>query len=425
MDLKGRFQSCNPAYVAMLGFSEEELRACASPDLVHPEDREANIVEIRRLLSEQIPSFEIVNRYICKDGVELWVHKHGSLLRDACGRPSHIIALVTDISERKRHEEHTQLLLREVNHRSKNMLSLVQSIAHLTAATGPQDFVKRFGERIRSLSAAQDLLIKHEWKAVPLADLIRLQLSHFADLIGGRIALSGSPLSISQAASQTIGMALHELATNAAKYGALSNEAGRIAITWNLESNGAAEPKFTMSWVERDGPPVVKPLRRGFGSKVTCRMVESAVSGGVSVDYAPSGLVWRLECPAGSIIDGHHVSSVADKPPLHVASGRRVLVVEDEPLIAAEIADILELAGFQVIGPASGVKEALRLLEREGCDTAVLDVNLGAETSEPITRELIRIGTPFVVLSGYSREQLPVSFRLAPLIHKPLQATVL
>ncbi len=129
---------------------------------------------------------------------------------------------------------------------------------------------------------------------MPLDDLVRSQLSHFADLIGGRITLSGPAVSISQAASQTIGMALHELATNAAKYGALSNESGSIAIEWDIQANGAAEPQFMMSWVERGGPPVAKPQRRGFGSKVTSTMVEGKVGGEVVVDYASSGLVWRL-----------------------------------------------------------------------------------------------------------------------------------
>jgi PAS domain S-box-containing protein len=295
-DLGGQFQSCNPAFAAMLGYTEEELRNLVFANLVHPEDREANMATIQRLVSEEIPSFEIYNRFVRKDGATLWVHKHVSLLRDAAGRPSSIIALVTDMSERKRHEEHTQLLMREVNHRSKNILSLVQAIAHLTASNGPQDFVQRFGERIRSLSAAQNLLLKHEWKAVPLADLVRSQLSHFADLVGERISLSGPPLFITPSASQALGMALHELATNAAKYGALSAETGRVAIAWGVYLNGGVGPRFTMSWVESGGPPVAPPQRRGFGSTVTSTMVEGSVGGKVSVDYAPAGLQWRLVC---------------------------------------------------------------------------------------------------------------------------------
>jgi CheY-like chemotaxis protein len=155
-------------------------------------------------------------------------------------------------------------------------------------------------------------------------------------------------------------------------------------------------------------------------------MAGKGVGGEVTADYAPSGLVWKLTCPASNIIiDGRTPPPTLEKPSVRAATGRRVLVVEDEPVIAAGIAAMLEPAGFEVIGPASGVKEALSLLEHEGCDTAVLDVNLGNETSEPVARELIRSGTPYVVMSGYSREQLPGFFRAAPFIHKPLQAAVL
>ena len=392
---------------------------------IHPEDREAANQQIRDVMDGRDAEFRAEFRVVRRDGSVRWLAGFGKVERSADGAASRMSGINIDITERKRDEEHIQLLMREVNHRSKNMLSLVQSIAHLTASTGPKDFVQRFGERIRSLSAAQDLLIKHEWQAVPLADLVRSQLSHFADLIGGRISLSGPAVSISQGASQTIGMALHELATNAAKYGALSNKSGSIAIEWDIQANGSTEPQFLLCWLERDGPPVAKPRRRGFGSKVTSGMVEGSVGGEVLVDYAPSGLVWRLACPAGNIIDGGSPTPSLDKPSVRAASGRRVLVVEDEPLIAAEIATTLELAGFKIVGPAGSVSLALALMNGDGCDAAVLDVNLGHETSEPIARGLMNEGKPFVVVSGYTRAQMPQIFRAAPLIGKPLSPAVL
>ncbi len=146
-DLDGRFQSCNPAYSAMLGYTEEELRSLNFSNLVHPEDREANMAKIRPLIAEELSSFEIFNRYIGKDGAVLWVHKHVSLLYDAAGGPTGVVALVTDLTERKRRENQINLLLREVNHRAKNMLALVQAIARQTAANDPQNFVERFGEK--------------------------------------------------------------------------------------------------------------------------------------------------------------------------------------------------------------------------------------------------------------------------------------
>jgi PAS domain S-box-containing protein len=218
------------------------------------------------------------------------------------GRPG-VVCHFYDLSERQRHEEHIQLLMRELNHRSKNMLGLVQAIAHHTASTTPGDFVTRFGERVRSLAAAQDLLVRNEWRAVPLADLVRSQLSHFADLIQTRATITGPPLSLNPAATQALGMALHELATNAAKYGAFSTAAGRVAVAWAVLPDEAQEPRFTVDWVEEGGPPVAPPQLRGFGHTVTTRMVETSVGGEVSVDYAPGGLVWRLACPLQNIIE--------------------------------------------------------------------------------------------------------------------------
>ena len=237
-DLQGRFQSCNPAFAAILGYTEQELLSLDFQGLVHPDDREENVAAGVWLRAQQIPSFELFNRYIRKDGKAVWVHKHVSLLRDAEGKPTHHVALVTDMSERKRHEEQVNLLMREVNHRAKNMLALVQAIARQTVATHPKSFVEHFGERLRALAASQDLLVKAEWKGVDLGELIHSQLEHFSDLIGTRINLVGPALFISASAAQTIGMALHELATNAGKYGALSTEAGRVDVSWGLKAAG-------------------------------------------------------------------------------------------------------------------------------------------------------------------------------------------
>ena len=192
--------------------------------------------------------------------------------------------------------------MREVNHRSKNMLGLVDAIAQQMTWTSRDDFIQRFSERIQSLAASQDLLVEHDWKAVPLAELVHSQLSHFADLIGARISLSGPPLSLAPAAAQSLGMALHELGTNAAKYGALSTEVGRVAIAWNVHAEGPTQPRFTLSWVEKGGPAVRAPERSGYGSTVTSSMVKWSVGGEVSVDYAPTGLVWRLSCPVDDVV---------------------------------------------------------------------------------------------------------------------------
>ena len=335
-----------------------------------------------------------------------------------------------DLSERIRHEEHVRLLMAEVNHRSKNMLSLVQAIAKRTVATHPEDFIERFGERVQALAASQDLLVKNEWKAVSLGDLIGSQLAHFDDAHDSRITLDGPQLAIKSSASQALGMALHELATNAAKYGALSNISGRVIISWSVPFDAAGKSRFALSWIESGGPLVTKPTRLGFGSTVTDSMLKMSLGGNVKVDFAPPGLVWHFDCPAEGFLEGsmppapQSNSNAAKENPAQV-TGRRVLVVEDEPLIAMDIAHTLSQSGYDVIGPANSVAQALALIALSGCDAAVLDTNLGAETVELVAHELVRRGTPFISMSGYGREQQPEIMRTVPLLSKPVKSGLL
>jgi two-component sensor histidine kinase len=216
--------------------------------------------------------------------------------------------------------------MREMNHRAKNMLGLVQAIARQTATKNPEDFINRFSERIQALSANQELLVRGEWKGVETEDLVRAQLAPFADLIGTRIATQGPKLRLKAAGAQAIGLALHELVTNAEKYGALSTDAGRVDICWATDGD-----IFTMSWVERGGPPVSAPNRQGFGTTVMKAMAESSVNGAVDVDYAPSGLTWRLTCPAESTVEPRERSSSAlwDRTSLqeHLSTARRHVAI--------------------------------------------------------------------------------------------------
>ena len=210
--------------------------------------------------------------------------------------------VVFDITDRKRSEEHIRLLLSEVNHRSKNMLSVVSAIARQTKAPSPEEFVRRFSDRVHALAASHDLLAKSEWHSIAVSELLRAQLAHFGGLIGRRIILDGPPLDLSVAGAQCIGMVIHELATNAAKHGALSNQEGSVEIAWELE-NGTADERFTISWIERGGPPVMAPAHRGYGSTVIKSMAELSLDGQVQLDYAASGLSWRLMCPTPRILD--------------------------------------------------------------------------------------------------------------------------
>lgn len=205
-----------------------------------------------------------------------------------------------DLTERQAQEEKIRYLMREVNHRAKNMLALVEAVARQTASRTAEDFIKRFSERIRALAAGQDLLIQTDWEEADLTALLKSQLLHFKDLMGWRIMLDGPPVKVSARATQTLGMALHELSTNASKYGALSNDSGRVEISWKCEAkDGVAQ--FQMFWKEQGGPPVAAPERAGFGQQVAKSMVEAAMAAKVTLDYPRSGFTWTLRCPLSAI----------------------------------------------------------------------------------------------------------------------------
>jgi PAS domain S-box-containing protein len=229
-------------------------------------------------------------------GRDIVVESH--IVRVSYNGDTFALEMNRDITERKRAEERLRLLMREMNHRAKNMLSVVDAIAHQTASRNPDDFIERFSERIQALSANQELLVRDEWKGIEIRNLVRTQLAHFADLIGSRIAVRGPMLRLKAVGAQAIGLALHELATNAGKYGALSTEAGRVDIRWGTEGE-----TFTMSWTERGGPPVSPPQRRGFGTVVMREMAERSADGKVDLDYAPTGVTWRLTCPAANALE--------------------------------------------------------------------------------------------------------------------------
>jgi two-component sensor histidine kinase len=178
---------------------------------------------------------------------------------------------------------------------------VVQAVTQLTLKYGdPETFAARLADRIDSLAAGQDLLVKSQWQGVELSDLVMTQLAHFEDLIGTRVLIEGPRVRLTMAAAQGIGMALHELATNAAKYGALSDLKGKVRIGWQITP--AAMPAFSMSWVEHGGPMVTAPVRKGFGQIVIGRMAQSAINGTAEIKFQESGLAWHLSAAAKNVL---------------------------------------------------------------------------------------------------------------------------
>ncbi len=294
----GRFLRFNKALSRIVGWPADELITKTVQDITHPDDLPHELAQLQRLNDGKADSFTIDKRDLRKDGTIVWIRRTVSCVRRSDGSIDYLVSVVEDISARKRAEDQVDLLIREANHRVKNLLSLVKVIARQTAAGSPEDFIGRFTERIKALAANQDLLGRNHQRGADLEALARTQLAPFADLIGARIAVHGPELHLNAVAAQAIGLALHELATNAGKYGALSTDTGQVDVGWQLHGE-----KFSMSWMERSGPPVRPPERRGFGNTVIDSMVKRTFDGDVQLDYAPSGLQWHLTCPAVNALE--------------------------------------------------------------------------------------------------------------------------
>jgi two-component sensor histidine kinase len=207
-------------------------------------------------------------------------------------------ALSAAASELQVRHEHTEFLMRELAHRSKNQLAVVKGMAVQTARQSGtvEQFVEQFGQRIQGLSESQDLLLRQNWQGAWLSDLVRAHVDLFG--AGSRVEIDGPALFLSANAVQNIGFALHELATNAYKHGSLTSPRGRVSVTWRGPDNG----RIYLEWIERDGPPVRSPQRQGFGSLVMTELAAQALQGTAKLDFAAAGVHWRLDIPATFVL---------------------------------------------------------------------------------------------------------------------------
>jgi two-component sensor histidine kinase len=226
-------------------------------------------------------------------------------VRDLSGDVVGLLGVSSDITSLKQSEQRNAFLVRELAHRSKNLLSVVQAIATETVRSGedPAELGERLAQRIASLATLQDIAVTGARGGVALRALVEAQLKPFIDTNGQRVAIEGPDLRVKPEVSNMLGMALHELATNAAKYGALSVPEGRLSIAWRLDGTGDEEQHFHFSWRESEGPPVIPPTRRGFGRKLTGRIAAASLRATISLDFPPEGAAWLVDAPASAILE--------------------------------------------------------------------------------------------------------------------------
>jgi PAS domain S-box-containing protein len=227
-----------------------------------------------------------------KDGNYRWFLSRAKPIRDETGAIVNWFGTNTDVTEMLEKEEQIRLLLMEVNHRSKNMLAVVQALARRSGGGDPE-FLRRFENRLSSLSANQDLLVRRGWQHIPMAELVDAQLAILDRESRALVKVCGPDMLLSPRTAEIIGMALHELATNALKYGALSQPGGQVWLWWETPDD-----HFAVAWRERGGPRVAPPQSSGFGTTLIRHIPARSLKAEVTLDYAPDGLSWRLECDA-------------------------------------------------------------------------------------------------------------------------------
>jgi PAS domain S-box-containing protein len=292
-----RLEYVNPAYERIWGEGREAILADIGRwrALLHPEDRARAAIAFDALYRDGRAVDTEYRILRASDGAVRHIRDTAVPLSDAAGRVTRVIGIAHDATARKLAEQHRELLIRELNHRVKNTLATVQSIAAQTLSSGCEAAVRdAFAARLLSLAGAHDLLTRGNWEGSGLAEVARQALGpHMGE---GRIALSGPDLRLSPKAAVALGMAFHELATNAAKYGALSVPQGRVALDWRVDGEA-----LDLHWTERGGPPVAAPTHRGFGTRLLERGLPHELHGRLRMDFRPEGLACTIAAPLAAL----------------------------------------------------------------------------------------------------------------------------
>ncbi len=289
---------------AFLGRRVDQIIGLSDEDVVPASDR-ATIVNMKQqALTEGVPVDAELR--LKGPGTSRWYDFHIEPLRDAEGRVVGLTGAAVDITERKAGEEHLRLLMRELTHRTKNLLAVIQALARQTSrnAGSLESFLEEFSARLQALSRSHDLLVQEEWHSAGLRDLVRSQLGHYIDRDQSQIAIEGPPVHLKPEAAQSLGLALHELAVNAAKYGALSTPKGRVDVFW--EPNGEAGNGIVIRWMERDGPKVEWPKKHGFGTMAIQRNLSRSLEADVDLNFAETGVCCTISVPE------HHIFETAE-----------------------------------------------------------------------------------------------------------------
>jgi two-component sensor histidine kinase/PAS domain-containing protein len=392
---------------------------------IHADDRDW----VRESIGEQLRDtgrYDVEYRRPSPDGREVWNHGAGAALLGPDGEPAYLIGVVQDITERKAEEEQRENLVAELDHRIKNLLAVVQSVAAQSARKSHSldVFLKTFAARLKSMSSAHDLLSAARWRGATLA---RIAAAELGGLAPNQTRWDGPELFLTPRAASALSLALHELAVNAVRYGSLSTENGKVEVVWRRTPEGG----FALEWLETGGPPATAPQTKGFGATVIEEVAGRELGGSAKINYRSSGVTAMIQGGAESLADAPPVEPVSAAPERIVETviaadetirsgaiaGLKVLIVEDSLLLALELEAGLEDAGVEVVGCAAELSEALSMVELD-FDVAVLDADLNGQSVAPVAEILRTMGRPFVFATGYADKAAPMGFD-APIVRKP------
>ncbi len=303
----GTFLRVNEAICAITGYSREELLSTKLFTNTYPDDADLDREGFRQQSAGELEFYSVEKRFRHKDGRLIWMSVTSSPVRDAGGKLLYVVRVVQDISERKAAERRQKLLIDELNHRVKNTLARVQSLAAQSArgAATQDEFRDRFEGRLIALSKAHDQLTMHHWENGDLRSLIGESVAPYAGIDGERVVLRGEEVVLGPRAVLTLAMAFHELTTNATKYGALADSGGQIEIGWRrIAATGDTPARLRIDWVEKGGPAVAEPERRGFGSKMIEGSIAAELGGTAKLLFEPDGLRCEIDLPLDTVTPG-------------------------------------------------------------------------------------------------------------------------
>lgn len=300
--MDGSWLRVNEKLLDIVGYDRNELARITFQDITHPDDLDADLEQFEALKAGRITSYQMEKRYFRKNGDLVWINLTVGLQRDAEGNPDFCISVVEDIGARKADEAHLNVLVNELNHRVKNTLATVQAIAHMSFRKDEPIEQARadFTRRLNALAGAHDLLTDEKWSGADIGSVVARALRPFTLAEEGRFRTSGPRIRLPARSALTLAMAINELATNAVKYGALSNDEGEVTICWDHD---VPDGGLTFEWIESGGPAVSAPAREGFGSTLLMRILPGDLNGEARIEHAESGVRFSLKAARPSPAD--------------------------------------------------------------------------------------------------------------------------